>query len=122
MKRMLAIAALLLLAWAVWPDGQMVRADRPTRDLGELKPGQEMEVAFDLTNLKGVPVRVVGADCPCPRLCAKNIPFTIPPRGIAPFKVTFHAPESVREFEESFNVFVDGPGEPVHLTIVGRTK
>ena len=120
MKRLVAIAALLLLAWAVWPDGQLVRADRPTRDLGELKPGQEMELAFDLTNLRDVPVRIVGADCACPRLCPKEM-FTIPPHETAPFKVTFHAPDSVGEFKEEFNVFVDGPGE-IHLTVFGRTK
>ena len=122
MKRLLAIAALLLVAWAVWPKGPMVRADRPTRDLGELKQLQELELAFELTNLEKVPVRVVGADCACPGLCAKDIPFTIPPGGTAPFKVTFRAPDSAREFKESFNVFVDGPGEPIQLTVFGRTQ
>jgi len=122
MKRLLPIAAILLLAWAVWPKGPMVRADRPTRDLGELMPEQVLELAFELTNLQKVPVRIVGADCACPRLCPKDMPFTIPPGGSAPFKVTFQAPDSAREFKESFNVFVDGPGEPIHLTVFGRMQ
>jgi len=48
--------------------------------------------------------------------------FTIPPHGTAAFTVSFHPPDSAREFKEEFDVYVDAPVEPIHLTVSGRTR
>jgi Protein of unknown function (DUF1573) len=137
MKLFAAISAflLLILAFAIvhWRfdsianavsyfDGNAIRIDNPTRELGTVNCDEEFNVAFNIVNLQREPLKIVGANASCSCVLPPEMPMAIEPFVSTPITFTFTSPPTAMQFEQDIELYFDGPVPAVTLKISGATQ
>jgi hypothetical protein len=124
--------ALGMLAIGVWQFGSIAHAIGaiqgysvlPIRAMipaGEIEAGRKVSVAFELRNLTGFPVSVVGAQADCGCIAHDDLPLAIEPKSLSVLHVSFTPGISdvghVVSHAVTLHLSVDGP--PVVLRLEG---
>ena len=126
----LVVAGLAIVHWkfgslanaAAYADGKAVRVDQPVQDLGVVEPQQAIKITFNVTNLQGEPLRIVGANSTCSCVLPPEVPLTLQPLVATPLALTFFAPEAGQPFEQKVSLYLDGPLPAVKLAFRGVTR
>lgn len=127
---LLVIAAVALAHWrygslagaVAYLGGHVVQVDNAIRDLGTVKPDQEIEVAFNLVNLQREPLKLVGANANCSCILPPQMPMMLQPLTPTTLTFNFTCPASEARFEQEIELYFDGPIPAMLLKISGVTR
>lgn len=101
--------------------GDRLFVDAPIKTIGALTPGEAKSVTFEVANLSGVPIIVLGAKSSCTCTTAEKLPLSIPAGARRPFQVAVRAGKQTGPLDASLRLFTDHPSKPLLiLKVAGR--
>ncbi|WP_197444226.1 DUF1573 domain-containing protein [Maioricimonas rarisocia] len=107
-----------------WWNGLVVLPINSPVDLGEVPPGESLDVVFHLKNVTAEAVTVLGAEPDCSCTVAGGVPVTLAPGEIAEVSLAFTASraESGQSFERQALLHFDVDSPATALLFRGRVR
>jgi hypothetical protein len=108
-----------LAAAKAYLDGLALLPDSFTKSLGRIRANEECHCDFELTNVSGLDVEVLGAEVSCSCVVADNLPFKIAPgqsRNLT-LKVKARMQNVNKPFAHQVELYLSVPSKPIFLSI-----
>lgn len=100
--------------------GQRLVLETRSRSIGNVKPGSQLEITFNIANRGPQPVRIVGCGMACIGRAINDLPMLVEPRGTRPFAIRLVMHRRPGAFEMPVILYTNDPAEPeLTLTISG---
>ena len=109
--------------------GEVLIVHPETHRFGPVEPGQKVTLEYTLTNLRPVPVRLVGSHSSCSCTVPDRLPQTLGPWETRAVRVRFDTPEQIpaaaegTQFHQEVVIYTSDPSRPqVTLALVGEVR